>query len=428
MILSGDVRQHGAINFSDSLRCILRYGSPHVAELSGEGAIQRQQVKEYRQAVAAVERGDTGEAWSLLDQQGSISDTTIANRTADAAKLYLEKMESGSVLMLSQTNAEVDQLNLAIRVELSKAGKLDPAIHLDKDTLRAVDLTNAEKERCSSYPDSAVVLLNRKVGQHPAGTQARFLRENGNGGVVLSVGGRQLNVSQKDLGRLTVCEERNLELFGGDKIQLKANCKIGRDRKLANGQILTIQKQDSKGRLLVVDAFGQKHTLPEDFRQFNYGYAVSSYASQGKTVDHVIISDSQCKAATSQKEFYVSISRGRKSCSLLTADRESLQDHIESLGERDLASDLTLAPRLVEPQREIGSPDELKHLLGQRGSKEHPVCEDGQTGDKVELYGNRFGKFAVRGLANLANIVIRGISRVCRLGQNMRELENALEI
>ncbi|MFZ4777223.1 MAG: hypothetical protein ACOYM3_17790 [Terrimicrobiaceae bacterium] len=66
VILSGDVRQHGAITFSDSLRCILRYGSPHVAELSGEGAIQRQQVKEYRQAVVAAERGDTGDLASDL--------------------------------------------------------------------------------------------------------------------------------------------------------------------------------------------------------------------------------------------------------------------------------------------------------------------------------------------------------------------------
>ena len=425
VILSGDVRQHGAINFSDSLRCILRYGSPHVAELSGEGAIQRQQVKEYRQAVAAAERGDTGEAWTLLDQQGSIRDTTIAKRTADAAKLYLEKLESGSVLMLSQTNVEVDQLNLAIRAGLAKAGKLDPSIKLDRDTLRAVDLTNAEKEQASSYPDSAVVLLNRKVGQHPAGTQARFLRENGNGGVVLSVGGRQLNVSQKDLGRLTVCEERNLELFGGDKLQLKANRKIGRDRKLANGQIVTVQGQDSKGRLLVVDAFGQKHTLPEDFRQFQYGYAVSSYASQGKTVDHVIISDSQCKAATSQKEFYVSISRGRKSCSLLTADRESLQDHIESLGERDLASDLTLAPRPVQPEREIGSPDELKRLLGQRGSKEHPECTDERTGERVELFGNAAGRLFVRGLADLGRVLLKCVSGVFRLGGVEREAENS---
>jgi len=425
IILSGDVRQHSAISSTDALRCILRYASPHIAELRGVGAIQRQQEAQYKKAVACAESGDTETAWNLLDAQGSIRDTTIENRTGDAAQLYLEKSGSGSVLMLSQTNVEVEALNLAIRAELVKAGKLDPILQLEKSTLRAVDLTQAEKERAGSYPESCVVMLNRKVGQHTAGTTGKFLRVTGKGGVVLMVDGRELNVSQKDLGRLTVCEPRRLELLRGDKIQLKANCKIGRDRKLANGQILTVQGQDTKGRLVVWDAFGQKYSLPEDFRQFQYGYAVSSYASQGKTVDHVIISDSSCKAATSQKEFYVSISRGRKSCSLLTADRETLQDHICHLGEKDLASDLRLAGRPHTPEREIGSPVELKGLLGPAGVKERPVCMDERTCQRVELFGNAAGRLFVRGLASLGKVILKCASGVFRLAGVERDAENS---
>jgi hypothetical protein len=39
--------------------------------------------------------------------------------------------------------------------------------------------------------------------------------------------------------------------------------------------------------------------LPADYRQFARGYAVTSYGSQGKTVDHVLLSDSAVRAATS---------------------------------------------------------------------------------------------------------------------------------
>ena len=38
--------------------------------------------------------------------------------------------------------------------------------------------------------------------------------------------------------------------------------------------------------------------LDKEFREFLPGYAVTSYGSQGKTVDYVLFSDSTIKAAT----------------------------------------------------------------------------------------------------------------------------------
>jgi hypothetical protein len=102
-----------------------------------------------------------------------------------------------------------------------------------------------------------------------------------------------------------------------------------------------------------------------------------------------------------------------------------LQDHIESLGERDLASDLTLAPRQAQTQREIGSGAELKHLLGQHGSKEHPECTDERTGERVELFGNTAGRLFARGLADLGKVLLKCVSGVFRLAGAERETENS---
>lgn len=433
VILSGDTRQHGSVARSSALMAIQKYASPHTAELSGEFAIQRQQVEAYKKAVACAEAGNTGEAWELLENLGSIRDTTLATRTSDAATLYVEKLESGSVLMISQTNHEVDQLNGAIREKLIDAGKLDAAIQMSRKTLRALDLTSAEKERTSSYPENAVVMLNRKIGKHLAGTHGQFLRECDDGGVVLMIAGQELGVSNQDLGRLTVCEQRSLDLCHGDKIQLKSNCKIGRTKKLANGQILTILGEGKHGGLLVQDGYGQKHELPAEFRMFNYGYAVSSYAAQGKTVDHVIISDSMCKAATSQKEFYVSISRGRQSCSILTADRESLQDHIESLGERDLASDLVL-----ERSRQQGTGGQDKSSMGnvsavnlqghQRagGAQEQAIGSDRRTGERSQVFRSLAGRLFRRGLVLVAQRLVRWMEEFDRGLMVDTEAENTL--
>jgi hypothetical protein len=64
--------------------------------------------------------------------------------------------------------------------------------------------------------------------------------------------------------------------------------------KLANGELTTVREMQQDGRILLADG----RTLAAGFRQFVRGYAVTSYASQGKSVDHVLFSDSAVKAAT----------------------------------------------------------------------------------------------------------------------------------
>jgi hypothetical protein len=61
--------------------------------------------------------------------------------------------------------------------------------------------------------------------------------------------------------------------------------------------------------------------LNQQFRQFVRGYAVTSYAAQGKTVDHVLFCDSAVRAATNDQQWYVTISRGRKSIHIFTTDK-----------------------------------------------------------------------------------------------------------
>ena len=81
-------------------------------------------------------------------------------------------------------------------------------------------------------------------------------------------------------------------------------------------------------------------TLESDYRQFVRGYAVTSYASQGKTVDHVLFSDSTVKAATNSQQWYVTISRGRKGIRIFTSDAPQLRENAARSGDRELAMDL----------------------------------------------------------------------------------------
>jgi hypothetical protein len=125
----------------------------------------------------------------------------------------------------------------------------------------------------------------------------------------------------------------------GDRLRLKANSTSVDGRKLANGEVVSVAQIRSNGAIRLADG----RVLPPHYRQFLRGYAVTSYGSQGKTVDHVLFSDSAIRAATNAQQWYVTISRGRKSIQIFTPDKQQLPQAIMRSGERELALDLLSA-------------------------------------------------------------------------------------
>jgi hypothetical protein len=79
------------------------------------------------------------------------------------------------------------------------------------------------------------------------------------------------------------------------------------------------------------------------------GYAVTSFGSQGKTVDAVLLADAGVAAASHQKEWYVSISRARRRIAVYTPDVAGLAARIAATGERLLGIELV---------------PEVRHLVG----------------------------------------------------------------
>ena len=141
----------------------------------------------------------------------------------------------------------------------------------------------------------------------------------------------------KELDKITVCQPKDLSLSTGDRLQLKANAQSQDGRRLANGELVTVKQIHADGRIDLNDG----RTLPKQYRQFVRGYAVTSYAAQGKTVDYVLFSDSAVKAATNEQQWYVTISRGRKGVKIFTADKIQLRQNIAHSGHRTLALDIT---------------------------------------------------------------------------------------
>jgi hypothetical protein len=144
------------------------------------------------------------------------------------------------------------------------------------------------------------------------------------------------NSIRRILSHTPVCQLRDVPLAERDRLHLEANRKLASGGRVTNGELVTVKAVRSDGGVELSDG----RVLDKSFREFLPGYAVTSYGSQGKTVDYVLFSDSTIKAATNAQQWYVTISRGRRGIRIFTPDKEQLRENVARSGHRPLAIDL----------------------------------------------------------------------------------------
>jgi len=208
--------------------------------------------------------------------------------------------------------------------------------------LDKLDLTNAQKRDARFYPPEATVVFNQKVSVAQPGAEGK-LAGIVKVGVLIEVGGKIVTVPNKLLDHITLCQTREVNLASGDRLHLKANRKLQSGGRVTNGELVTVKAVQPGGGIELMDG----RVLDKSFREFLPGYAVTSYGSQGKTVDYVLFSDSTIKAATNAQQWYVTISRGRLGVRIFTPDKEQLRENVCRSGHRPLALELAgdFAPR-----------------------------------------------------------------------------------
>jgi conjugative relaxase-like TrwC/TraI family protein len=344
VILSGDTRQHGAVASSDALRAIERYSGLAAAELNeirrqdparGRTGKERAWIAEYKQAVKEAANGKIAESFARLEKAGAIVECTLANQQEKLAADYLELAAAhASTVVVSQTWSEIHKVNESVRARLQEK-RLIGADKWHISALRSVDLTNAQKRDARFYSDETVIAFNRNAGGFAKGEMGKLVAITAKG-LVIEASNKVRTVSFDQADRVTVCRQQNLVLASGDRLQLKANAKAIRGERVVNGELVTVERMEADGRLRLQDG----RTLAADYRQFVLGYAVTSYAAQGKTADCVLFSDSTIKSATNAQQWYVTISRGRRGIKIFTNDKEQLRENIVRSGNRALALEL----------------------------------------------------------------------------------------
>jgi hypothetical protein len=122
-----------------------------------------------------------------------------------------------------------------------------------------------------------------------------------------------------------------MSIANGELIRITANgWTKDRQHRLNNGSTYTVAGFTKAGDLQLDNGW----VIARDFGHLASGYVGTSHSSQGRTVYRVLIAQSTLShPASSQEQFYVSVSRGRQNVTVFTDSKEMLE---EAVKRRDL--------------------------------------------------------------------------------------------
>ncbi|MBI5693761.1 MAG: relaxase domain-containing protein [Verrucomicrobia bacterium] len=343
LVLVGDSRQHKSVEAGDGARIIERESRITVAELH---EVRRQAAnRAYRAAAESLAAGKTAKGLQQLDAMGAIVEIghPTDRRVRMVEEWYAVSQETKQVrtkdglqecaktaLMVAPTWAEIDALNTHAREKLRRAQVLS-GTDTPFVSLRAKDWTQAQHKDVRLYQPGDVLVVHQTTKNFARGEEWRVVRKDKRR-LVVAHGSAEVSVSPRQSGRTwTVCEEKPLSVAVGERLRMRSVTTVagpdGRERRLANGTAIIVREINSQGRLVLADGsvlFG---------RQVVHGYAMTSHAAQGLTVDKVFLA-----GAASHEGLYVSATRGREGVRVFVADREAFLEGVGLRSENRLSA------------------------------------------------------------------------------------------
>ena len=338
VVLVGDAKQLDAVDA----------GKPF-AQLQAAGMktavmdeIMRQRDPALKEAVVASLKGDIGRAFEKLGSNvAEVKPDNIAGAVAARwLRLGPEARENTGVMAPSHELRQ--EINSHIRERLAREGRIHgPAMQNERLVSRGY--TNAEKALAGNYAAGDVVAFHRpykRIGVEK-GDERRVtgvnhktrevVLEGRNGGTVAwkpeEIGGRR--------GGSEVYRAEDIELRAGDRIRWTRNDPGLGLVNSRSAEILSV----ANGRVMFQLEYGKKLELGRNdpqLRHLDHAWASTVHAFQGRTVDNVIAAmEARHPHLTTQKSFYVEISRARDRAELATDDAAELRAQLQAVtGER----------------------------------------------------------------------------------------------
>ena len=323
VVFSGDTKQIRSVEAGDALRILEKESRLKTVTLT---QVQRQTRKDYRAAMEELRRNPE-RGFEKLDAMGAVLEFRFSDRAAAIADAYAAAV--GQTLVVCATHEEIDQVTEAIRERRGACGQLGQGTTLMRHV--TLNWTAAQKADLQNYRPGQLLGFHRAVRSIAKHETVEVLGVAPNGILVRSADGKKSTISRRHAGSFDVLEAKPIEVSQGDRLLLTGNRRDSGLR-VTNGELATVSGVEASGRVRLDDG----RTLPFNYRSFAHSYAVTAHRSQGKTVDSVILSGDGM-----QKElFYVAASRGRHSVTVITSDKERLQQTVGRSMARKSATEL----------------------------------------------------------------------------------------
>ena len=338
VVLVGDAKQLDAVDAGKPFAQLQAAGM----QTAVMDEIMRQRDPALKEAVEASLAGEIGRAFDKLGSNvAEVKPDNIAGAVA-ARWLRLDAEARNNTGVMAPSHELRQAINGHIRERLAREGRIHgPAMQAER--LVSKGYTGPEKALAGNYAVGDVVAFHRpyrRIGvekgdeRRVAGVDHKdraVLLEDGKGGRVAwkpeEIGGRR--------GGSEVYRAEEIELRAGDRIRWTRNdAGLG----LVNSRTAEVVAV-REGRVTFRLEGGKTLELGKgdpQLRHLDHAWASTVHAFQGRTVDNVIAAmEARHPHLTTQKSFYVEISRARDRAELVTDDAADLRAQLQAVtGER----------------------------------------------------------------------------------------------
>ena len=368
VVLVGDAKQLDAVDAGKPFAQLQQAGM----KTATMDEILRQRDPDLKAAVEASLSGDIERAFEKLRTNvAEVEPDNIAGAVAARwLKLSPEARENTGVMAPSHELRQ--RINAHIRERLAREGRIHgPAMQSQR--LVSLGYTHAEKALAANYGPGDVVAFHRpykRLGVEKGEErivsgvehEARTVWLEGRDGKTVpwkpgEIGGRS--------GGVEVYRVESMELRAGDRIRWTRNhAGLG----LVNSQTAEVTGV-KEGRVTFRLEDGRRLELGRDdpqLRHIDHAWASTVHAFQGRTVDNVIAAmEAGHPHLTTQKSFYVEISRARDRAELVTDDAKALREQLEAATGERIAALEGIGPEKAKTP-EAGP--EVTHSLDREGA------------------------------------------------------------
>jgi conjugative relaxase-like TrwC/TraI family protein len=340
VILQGDRKQHASVDRGNVFPVLEQFAGLPVARLT---QVWRQKDEGYKAAVSAIAQGDILGGYDKLSELGWIHQTPVFDHNQPLVDAYMEAIrpkrpggKKPDVLVVAPTHQEGEEITQALRARLKQEnliGKEDETFQ----TLRPLHWTEAERSDPGRYQGTEVVQFVKNSGKYKAGQR-------------ISADG--FDPTKVKPEHFAVYARAELQVAKGDTLRITAN---GRDatgkHRLNNGALYQVRGFTKQGGIELANGW----VLGKDFAHMANGLASTSHASQGATVDRVLIAfGAESKPAITAQTFYVAASRARERAEIFTNISPVVLRSVIQKGDPRRS-----ATELLQPQRQTEKPKAL---------------------------------------------------------------------